>query len=396
MSVWTPLLWESAFDANQQAFFNWQDRVGCATAKPVGVKPRTKEIVWYDWGTADRDLVMMIAMQRTGKTVQAQFDMGIHYLSGDGVVVLAPTSEYESQREPQENSLAMEKLGLLGLKPEAFPIETFNVNDSRLAFPSPFEKGFSLAEKEYLIGALLGVDSPAQELAASMALSLGADDLESFEQGYKIYRDQAGEMVGQIGKMILDVKRRDLFSGDPVDFLSLLKEGKIISVVGSMSGKTGRTGILSKYMAVYFALALPKWKREGRIGRVLTLREESSQFLNCLQGQKIVEEELSIEGKVGHPYEYMIQDLEMAKRTMVYSQMSKACVLKVAPIPERHIWDLADFRLMPDKEVHKLLGMKTTGRPQQFGLIRPDNTVDIYDPFPCFGAFRNVAKGERP
>ena len=396
MGHWSAAQWFSDFELNQQALFKWQDRVGCATAKPVGTLVASKEIAWYDYATLDRDLAMLIATQGSGKTVQAQFDMAFHCLKGNPPVVLAPTAEYESQLKPQSNSVATGRLALLGLRPEAFPIQSFfplEAAEQGVALPNPFDQYFSLQERELLVGTMLGVDSPAQELAVSMALGMGTENINAFEQGFRAYKASAeGENVGQILKMILDVKRRDLFRGKSMDFLGELQAGKILNVVGGLSG---RTGGLARFVAAYLAVALPKWRREGKIGPAFVVREESSEFLGFLQGQAIVEEEISKQRKSGLNYLYVLQDLEMAKRTRVYTQMLKACVLRFPALPALHLENIADCRLLADASIAKLMALSgfLGGRPPVHVLVRPDNSVDFYDPFPCLGAFKHVLSG---
>ena len=389
------LLWQTAFEKNKQRLQRFFDEVGSETASIVGVDPADEtQLVYYDYASIGTNMRLAAERRGSGKTVMAELMAALGVLQDWPVAVHAPTNEYESQLQPQSDRDAVQALDAVGFLPMTLPIETYHVTEPEkngFSLPDPFSLDFSLQEREDMVSSILDVKSDAQELAVARSLINNPVNLEAFSQAYNLYKDEAGEnreSVGQIQKMIDDLGRRNAFSGVKVDFKQRLLDGKVLNFVGKMSG---RSGVLSQFVSMYFSLAISKWRREQSIPKTLTIREEAGMFLKTKQGQEVVSEEITQDRKTGKNMLYIVQDLSMlTKGEVLYEALQSSAITIAAGMPGQQLETIFEARGIWDGDQDKILNMPRGGKPPLHALIDPDGEVTIYKPLPCMGSLKKV------
>ena len=390
-----PAMWETPFEKNKQRLQRFFDEVGSETASIVGVNPTDEsQLVYYDYDSIGTNMRLAAERRGSGKTVMAELMAALAALQDQPVVVHAPTNEYESQLQPQTDHDAVQALEKVDFLPMTLPIETYQVTEpaqNGFSLPDPFSLDFSLQEREDLMSSILDVKSDAQELAVARSLINNPVNLEAFAQAYNLYKEKSSadrESVGQIQKMIDDLGRRNVFSGQKVDFKQRLLDGKVLNFVGKMSG---RSGVLSQFVSMYFSLAITKWRKDQTIPKTLTIREEAGMFLKTKQGQELVSEEITQDRKTGKSMLYIVQDLSMlTKGEVLYEALQSSAIIIAAGMPGQQLETIFEARGVWDDDQDKILNMPRGGKPPLHALIDPDGEVTIYKPLPCLGSLKKV------
>jgi len=388
-------MWETPFEKNKQRLQRFFDEVGSETASIVGVNPTDEsQLVYYDYDSIGTNMRLAAERRGSGKTVMAELMAALAALQDQPVVVHAPTNEYESQLQPQTDHDAVQALEKVDFLPMTLPIETYQVTEpaqNGFSLPDPFSLDFSLQEREDLMSSILDVKSDAQELAVARSLINNPVNLEAFAQAYNLYKEKSSadrESVGQIQKMIDDLGRRNVFSGQKVDFKQRLLDGKVLNFVGKMSG---RSGVLSQFVSMYFSLAITKWRKDQTIPKTLTIREEAGMFLKTKQGQELVSEEITQDRKTGKSMLYIVQDLSMlTKGEVLYEALQSSAIIIAAGMPGQQLETIFEARGVWDDDQDKILNMPRGGKPPLHALIDPDGEVTIYKPLPCLGSLKKV------